>query len=495
MKGFSRITAGLFATAVLICSGTGTAAAQTAVTPAKAAGPVAADKDSYPFLAADHVQTVVDLQKLGYVEEEFIVSGNANVYDWAAGGSVSVKASDAPYATRILIRRPASAAKFSGIVIFEPFENARTFDWSFLWATSHEYFTGHGDAWVGITHNPQAIDVLKKFNAKRYASLSMANPSPNEACGPAQAKSETEMGLKFDIFSQVAAALKSPSGPMGALRVQRIYGTSHTGEIVTYINAIQPLAKVFDGFLIKGDQNPSAISRCSAAPPANDPRRMTKNAGVPVIRVVSEGDVVDAYPLRRTDSDEPNDRFRWYEVAAAPHMDIRYYQHMAAIEDQAKTGQPAYSGNWPFNYNCDRNIGGLLDLPVFQVTLNAAFHHLDQWTRNVTPPRADRMMINNAGTPQASIATDQYGNGAGGVRSPYVDVPTATYFAHTPGRAVCRNLGYKVPFDWARLETLYGSSKNYAAKVNQSIDRLLKDKWLLEADAARIRADLIPPSR
>jgi hypothetical protein len=484
----------VLALAALICGSSAVAFAQGAVTPAKANGPIPSDKDNYAFLSSNRVQTLVDLQKVGYVEEEFIVSGNANVYKWNADGSLAIQTPNAPYATRILIRRPANAAKFSGTVVFEPMENTRSFDWSFLWATSHEYFTEHGDAWVGITHNPQAVDALKKFNPKRYGQLSMANPTPNEACGPTQTKSDNEVGLKFDIFSQVAAALKSPTGPMAGFKVEKVYGTSHTGEIVAYAHAIQPVAKVFDGFLFKGESGPTAISRCDSVPNGNDTRRLTKNVGVPVIRVVSEGDVTAGFPLRRPDSDEMNDRFRWYEVAAAPHMDIRYYQFMPAIDDQSKTGQAAFSWNWPFAYNCERNNEGLLDLPVFQVTLNASFYHLDQWVRKGTPPpRAQVMTVKDGGTPQASIATDQNGNGIGGVRSPYVDVPVATYVTHTPGQAVCRNLGYKVPFEWSRLEALYGSSKNYATKVNQKIDQLVKDGWLLPSDAKRVRADLLPP--
>jgi hypothetical protein len=50
-----------------------------------------------------------------------------------------------------------------------------------------------------------------------------------------------------------------------------------------------------------------------------------------------------------------------------------------------------------------------------------------------------------------------------------------------------------VTFDWSRLETLYGSSKNYTTKVNQNIDQLVKEKRLLESDAKRLRNKLIPP--
>jgi hypothetical protein len=181
-------------------------------------GPLPVTADSYPELAANRVQFLVDLSKAGYVEEEFLVTGTANVYDWLADGGVSVRTPNAPYTTRILIRRPTTPAKFSGNVILEAFENNRSFDWAFIWGLSNEYFIEHGDAWVGVTHNTESIAALKKFNPQRYVSLSMANPNPNEACGSAGAKSNVEAGLKYDIFSQIAAALKSAAGPMPGIQ-------------------------------------------------------------------------------------------------------------------------------------------------------------------------------------------------------------------------------------------------------------------------------------
>jgi len=490
----TRLT--LMAVAILLCSVPNNASAQQPGTAAKFTGPVPSAQNNYAFLSANRVEAVVDLQKAGYIEEEYIVSGTANVYEWAADGSVKVKTPNAPYTTRILVRRPAVATRFSGNVILEPFQGAREWDWAFMWGTSHEYFTEHGDAWVGVTQSPNAIAALKKFNAARYSSLSMPNPTPNESCGPANARSESEEGLKFDIFTQVVGALKSVNSPIAGFRAQRVYGTSHTGEIVTYAHAIQPVAKVFDGFVIQANPTPSAISRCGSAPGANDPRRMTRNVGVPVIRMVPEGDVPAAYALRREDSDAPNDRFRWYEVAAAPRMDIRYYQHMPVMEDQTKSGEDALPGNWPLTYTCGAPVIGLLELPVFQVAMNAAFYNIDQWARNGTaPPRVERMTVKDPGTPQATVAADQYGNGIGGIRSPHLDVPVATYYTHSPGQGTCRNIGYKVAFDWSRLETLYGSSRNYAAKVNEKIDQLVKDKWLLPSDAKRLRDELLSPAK
>jgi hypothetical protein len=120
---------------------------------------------------------------MGYVEEEYLVSGKANVYDWALDGSVSVKIPAAPYTTRILVRRPADPGRFSGNVIVETLNNARQYDWAFIWALSYEYFVNSGDVFVAVTHSPVAIEVLKNFDPLRYNNLTLANPAPMEACG------------------------------------------------------------------------------------------------------------------------------------------------------------------------------------------------------------------------------------------------------------------------------------------------------------------------
>jgi hypothetical protein len=74
----------------------------------KITGPIPVTSDSYPFLSAGHTVDPIDFAKAGYVEEEFLVSGSANVYDWAADGSLTVKVEKAPYTTRILARRPTA---------------------------------------------------------------------------------------------------------------------------------------------------------------------------------------------------------------------------------------------------------------------------------------------------------------------------------------------------------------------------------------------------
>jgi hypothetical protein len=123
----------------------------------KVSGPVPVTSDSFPFLAADRNLEPTDLKKYGYVEEEFIVTGTANVYDWAADGALTVKTPGVPYGTRILVRRPGDPGRFSGDVIVEPLNAVRRFDWPWIWGYSHESFLQHGDAWVGITLCPSPI--------------------------------------------------------------------------------------------------------------------------------------------------------------------------------------------------------------------------------------------------------------------------------------------------------------------------------------------------
>jgi hypothetical protein len=103
-------------------------------------------------------------------------------------------------------------------------------------------------------------------------------------------------------------------------------------------------------------------------------------------------------------------------------------------------------------------------------------------TKGIAPPRADRIELTDG-----KVALDKFGNGIGGVRSFDVDVPVATYYTTTAGPGTCRELGHEDRFDWAAMESVYGSYKNYASKVSQSVDRMVKERWLTEADARRIR--------
>jgi hypothetical protein len=470
---------------IALCLAGAAAAATTGSSSAtplpRATGPIAITTDSYPFLSIAKVFQPLDMKKAGYVEEEFIISGTANVYDWNADGSLSVKTANAPYSTRILVHRPADKSKFSGHAVVELMNPARRFDWAMMEGYTRDSLMERGDAWIGITM-PGSVDSLKKFNAARYpASLGFPNPDPSESCAAGRggaATSDSEEGLRWDMISQVGAALKSGLG----LNAKYLYMASQGADVLTYAAAIQTHAAmangkpIYDGFLVKTPGGVSKIRRCAPAIPAGDPRQTVHNIGVPVIEVVAQGEIGPTY--QRPDSDDPKDPFRIYEVAGAAHIDKWAYLEMPIMEDQMKaTGAPGQGNpSWPFNVKCEPEIP-LQEHPLLKYIFDGSIVSLEQWASKGTPaPRADRIVMKDA------VAS-------GGVRSPYVDVPAATYTTTTPGPGTCRELGTTTPFDSAKIDSLYGSRKNYAAKVDQGADAMVKERWITKTDAQKIKAE------
>ena len=120
------------------------------------------------------------------------------------------------------------------------------------------------------------------------------------------------------------------------------------------------------------------------------------------------------------------------------------------------------------------------DFPLRYI-MNGAFANLDLWVRKgIPPPRADRLVT--TGTyPDVEFALDEFGNVKGGVRTPYVDVPIVTH-----------NWNGKVtPFDNKRLKRLYPSHDHYVSQVIKHTDALLKDRWIIAADAEAINKQAI----
>ena len=185
--------------------------------------PIPVTASSHPWLYYKATQRPLELDKLGFVEEEFLVRGTANVYDWPADPAqdLIVKYRNAPYATRILVRRPADLARFSGTVVVEVMNPARAFDMAIVHGFLSDSLLERGDAWVGISA-PGVIDSLKRFDSSRYGPLGFANPAPADAaCAPgrgggrggrgegaagagaAPARSPVEAGLRLDAFAQI----------------------------------------------------------------------------------------------------------------------------------------------------------------------------------------------------------------------------------------------------------------------------------------------------
>jgi hypothetical protein len=213
---------------------------------------------------------------------------------------------------------------------------------------------------------------------------------------------------------------------------------------------------------------------------------------VPVINVVAQGEVIGSLAMRKADSDDPGGRFRAYEIAGAAHIDRNGYIALPVYEDQRTTGGNVLgTPDFPFAAQCEPPIP-LSTHPLLKYSFDAALANLDGWVRKGTaPPKAERIALKDEGTEKVSLAADDSGAVVGGVRNPWVDAPTSTMFTVSPGPGTCRELGHIVAFDPPRIKTLYPDQKKYATKVNQSVDRGVKEHLFTEYDGKKIKAELL----
>jgi hypothetical protein len=116
------------------------------------------------------------------------------------------------------------------------------------------------------------------------------------------------------------------------------------------------------------------------------------------------------------------------------------------------------------------------------------------------PPHADRILVDrNAANDGSLMALDEFGNARGGIRNPYVDVPTkkigvrnegavppitnAHPFVAVRGEAaqaqLCGLAGYEIALTPDQLKKLYKDRKSYQARVAKAVDEMTKAGWSL----------------
>ena len=456
---------------------------------------------SHAFSASAQQNHPLDLRKYGYTEEEYLVSGQARVFDWSNDGPKAL--AQGPYTTRILIRRPR-VGKASGTVIVEPLNPSVDVDLPIMWAESHEQFIADGDVWVGITIKPNTIDALRRFDPVRYASVAMPNPRPGPACAAADinafAKPTTpaeETGLAWDMLSQLGALLKSTSAvnPLHHA-ADRLYmtGQSQTAGYARLYASVFGRIEIgpdhrplYDGYLYSGSppwQVP--INQCWSDLPAGDPRLITAAAGVPIVEIFTQGDMKTNIETRRADGDTAPDLFRRYEIAGASHEDPWESLSFAAAADMTRAHGRMQDDAETL---CSPKGVQPSDFPV-RYAFDAAWHNLNDWVRSgIAPPHGMPLELNPSAAPlppDQAFIVDDFGNAKGGVRSPYVDVPTARWVGAKSGPFVCLFHGYKLPFNREQLQRLYPTHADYVAAVRASASALTRQKWLTSADGSAI---------
>lgn len=445
-----------------------------------------------------------DLGELGYEEAEYFLSGEAQGYRYAGEGSAPevrpVEPADrAEFRSRFVVRRPSDPAQYNGTVLVEWLNVSGGGDAEPDWGLMHRHIMREGFAWVGVSAQKVGIEGggfsfqggnLKAVNPERYGSL----VHPGDA-------------YSFDIFSQVGRLLRDAvaGGPLGPLHADRLIATGHSQSaafLVTYINAVDPMAAVFDGFLVHGRGASAAnmegwrpAPRVSAD--ASDGARAAMDSieatpiradlRVPVLMFQSETDVLELGGIRARQPDGEN--FRLWEVAGSAHAETYLlmvsHQDTGALsaEELAALYDPT-EGVSRFPTEIPINSG-----PQSHYVSHAALSHLDRWVRDgIAPPKVPILEVAESGD---LFVVDENGIARGGVRTPWVDVPVATLsgVGQTSDTMMAFLFGTTTPFTIERLAELYPSGlESYVGKFSTSLDSAIGAGFIVEADAPEVRA-------
>jgi hypothetical protein len=447
-----------------------TSASQSPTPATKVIGPVTGGAKGHPFRSFA-VANLDLLTAAGYVEEEFFLEGSARAYEATAplsrDGVWSVlPASTAAYRTRLLVRRPAAASRFNGTVFVEWLNVTAGFDLDPDFAYGSMELLRGGYAWIGVSAQAAGVNGgtppgfgLKSWDPERYGTL--VHPGDS---------------FSYDIFTQTGLAVRASGtillGPLRARRVIADGESQSAGRMVTYVNAVHPSARVFDGVLIHSRSSRSApLSQAPLTEVATpNPALIRADLDTPVLVVQSETDVPGALDARQPDSPT----FRQWEIAGTAHVD----RYMADVSDPiTRRDLPTFPG-----FPCDKPYNDGPHHWVFQAALRA----LDGWIASGVPPPSAQPIETRPGPP-AAVTRDAHGNALGGIRTPHVDVPVATLSGtgNTPG--FCALFGTTTPFERAALDALY-PNHSFSSRFGQSADDAVKAGFMLQADAAAVKA-------
>jgi hypothetical protein len=420
-----------------------------------------------------------------YTQTEYFIAGRADAFELGSDG-VAKAADTAEYRTRILVYRPADAANFNGTVVVEWLNVSGGVDGSPDWTFLHREMMRSGYAWVGVSaqsvgvHGGEAIMEtagpmsLTEVDPERYGSLS----HPGDT-------------FSFDMYSQAGAVARGVEGTVLAeLAVERVIamGESQSAfRLTTYVNVVDPIARVYDGFFVhaRGRSGSPLDASGPVRDPAAPPEPFRDDLRVPVLCFQAETDlmVLDYLPARQPD----NDQFRLWEVAGTAHADV--YTFVAGFVDSGALPITELAAAWkptssPLGFDLDHP----LNTGPQHYVLQAALAHFDRWLRDGTPPpRAPRLEVRDDDPTQ--FVVDDNGNARGGIRTPHVDVPVAVLSGLGNGGApIARICGTTVPFSAEQLASLYSNKADYCATFDAATDAAVAAGWLLEADAPEIKA-------
>lgn len=465
------------------------------VAEAKVSGPVSGGK-GFVVLAPSPPQegqapSVFDLASVGYTESEYFLTGTATAYtsDQPLGtdGIWTAKAAGtAPYATRVVVRRPADAADFNGTVLVEWLNVTGGLDAAPDWTYLAPEIVRSGYAWVGVSAQRVGVEgggmnlgvdrVLKSFDPARYGTLS--HPGDN---------------YSYDMFSQAGAAVwRDTDTLLGGLNVRHVVAIGESqsaGRLTTYVNAIAPTDQVFDGYFIHSRSGSAAALSADPLPAVAAPlgTQIRADLGKPVMVFSAETDVAGARGYGKARQPD-TDTFRAWEPAGTAHADY-YNLGGGGFDTGDGKNDITYFASMlapPNNvYNGLITCAAGINTGPHTYVLRTALRSFNSWvTDGVVPRSQPQLKLDATGN---GYEVDELGIAKGGIRSPHVDTPVAVLTGlGQKGQALCSLFGGTVPLTTEVLATRYGTHDGFVAKFSESAKASVEAGALLAEDVAHL---------
>ncbi|MDD3413776.1 MAG: alpha/beta hydrolase domain-containing protein [Lachnospiraceae bacterium] len=458
-------------------------------------GPILVTDKSHPFCAMAYSRVPLNVENFDYVEEEYFLSGFANVYDADSNDQLIIKKEKLPYKNRILVRRPKSESKFSGRVYVDIMNATQGYDIEDMWHRNYLWCMEHGHVYVGVTSKPINVLSLKNFDYDRYSTLNWSSGEmiPYPAVSKSATIPGTEEGLVWDIISQTVALLRKGGNEncLGGYQVKYVYlsGQSQSGAYLnTYISYFDSILnsrnneRLCDGYFnVVGALVQRSLCQQNEVGPLKLLLRHMHPSTSPYICLSSEADLSlfsmfvpngNLLDIKIENVNLDDNKCRYYEISGTPHTDI-ICPILSSIEEIEKTGTqlPNLSTNLLEHIN---------DIPV-EYYICGLLEKLHLWAKNGEAPEIFEPLYRENG----KIKRDKAGNALGGLRTPFVDVPIATYVASNPEdpEGICGKMKY---FTLQEVEKRYGSVDEYLQLFAKETHQQIEDGWISQTDGMKM---------
>jgi len=421
-----------------------------------------------------------DIGDVGYVAEEFFVSGTATSFAPVPG--------TADYTTRIVVLTPSDPARFNGTVLVEWLNVSGGIDAPAVWMMAHREIIRAGYAYVAVSAQKVGVDggvsllgmdmSLKSQDPARYEPLS----HPGDA-------------FSYDIFTQIGELVRTGLAGLNPHRVIALGESQSAMFLTTYVNDVDRHARSYDGFLVHSRFGGAApLDGASVFSDSHSPQAVTyrRDLRVPVLTLITETDLLGGvrhgyYFARQPDSE----RLRVWEIPGAAHAD-NYTIQVAPIDSGSAPLEAIVAAYAPTDNLMGQQLGHYINFaPQHHYVVQAAIAALNNWVATGEPaPSATPIKVGDFGHSQdpPQPVLDAHGIAQDGVRTPWVDVP----IARTSGLAAHENVmamifGSGEPFDAATVARLYpGGVTEYLDSFTAALDSAIGSGFILAADRAEI---------